>query len=94
MQTTWQVQEAKNRFSELIEMSLRHGAQTVTRHGRPIVQIVPILAPITAPTVGNSPNALAAGDAFTAHLLNAPKSDAGLTPPKRRNRRAALDLGI
>lgn len=42
MQHTWQLQEAKNRFSELVDLSLAEGPQIVTRHGKPVVQIVPI----------------------------------------------------
>jgi antitoxin Phd len=42
LQSVWQVQEAKNRFSELIEAALAQGPQVVTRHGKPVVQIVPI----------------------------------------------------
>jgi antitoxin Phd len=42
MQHTWQIQEAKNRFSELVDLSLSEGPQIVTRHGKPVVQIVPI----------------------------------------------------
>jgi antitoxin Phd len=30
----WPVQEAKSRFSELIDQSLVEGAQVITRHGR------------------------------------------------------------
>ncbi len=30
---TWQVQEAKTRFSELIEKACGEGPQTITRHG-------------------------------------------------------------
>ena len=36
----WQLQEAKSRFSEVVEQAMKHGAQTVTRHGRPAVVIV------------------------------------------------------
>gem|GEM_PF-2244351 len=28
----WQLQEAKSRFSELVEQAIKHGAQTVTKH--------------------------------------------------------------
>jgi antitoxin Phd len=42
MQHTWQLQEAKNRFSELVDLSIAEGPQIVTRHGKPVVQIVPI----------------------------------------------------
>ena len=37
----WQVQEAKQRFSELIRRTLAEGPQVVTRHGREIVVVVP-----------------------------------------------------
>ena len=40
MKTTWQVQEAKGRFSELIEEANRRGAQVITRHGRPVAVVV------------------------------------------------------
>jgi prevent-host-death family protein len=36
----WQVQEAKARFSELINRTLKDGPQTVTRHGEPVAVIV------------------------------------------------------
>jgi antitoxin Phd len=37
---TWQLQEAKSRFSELVETVLLKGAQTVTKHGKPAVVII------------------------------------------------------
>ena len=40
MQYVWQLQEAKNRFSEVVEEAIQHGPQTVTRHGREAVVIV------------------------------------------------------
>ncbi|MBP6783951.1 MAG: type II toxin-antitoxin system Phd/YefM family antitoxin [Verrucomicrobiales bacterium] len=36
----WQLQEAKSRFSELVETVILKGAQTVTKHGKPAVVIV------------------------------------------------------
>jgi prevent-host-death family protein len=41
MAHVFQVQEAKNRFSELIDLALSEGPQIVTRHGKPVVKIVP-----------------------------------------------------
>lgn len=38
--TSWQVQEAKQRFSEVLRKTLDEGPQTVTRHGQPIAVIV------------------------------------------------------
>ena len=40
MRQTWQLQEAKNRFSEVVDEALHHGPQTVTRHGREAVVIL------------------------------------------------------
>lgn len=36
----WQLQEAKNRFSEVVERAVTEGPQTVTRHGRATVVIL------------------------------------------------------
>ncbi|HEV8562218.1 MAG TPA: type II toxin-antitoxin system Phd/YefM family antitoxin [Actinophytocola sp.] len=38
----WQVQEAKQRFSELLRAVEREGPQFITRHGEVIAVIVPI----------------------------------------------------
>ncbi len=39
---TWQLQEAKNHFSEVVELAMKGGAQTVTKHGKPAVVIVSV----------------------------------------------------
>ena len=36
----WQLQEAKNRFSELVDEACKTGPQTVTRHGTVAVVII------------------------------------------------------
>ena len=38
--SVWQLQEAKNRLSELVERARTVGAQTITRHGKPVVVVV------------------------------------------------------
>jgi antitoxin Phd len=38
----WQLQEAKNRFSEVVDLAMKGGAQTVTKHGKPAVVIVSV----------------------------------------------------
>lgn len=64
MSAVWQVQEAKNHFSELIERALREGPQTVTRHGKPVVRVVAVTEGETqAP----------ADDGFLEFLLSVPK---------------------
>ncbi len=40
MNSTWQLQEAKSRLSELVDTASRKGAQTITRHGRPVAVVV------------------------------------------------------
>jgi len=40
MTKTWQLQEAKNRFSELVNEALTAGPQRVTRRGEPVVVIL------------------------------------------------------
>ncbi len=42
MKATWQLQEAKNQFSTVVDKALHEGAQTITRHGEPTVVILAI----------------------------------------------------
>jgi prevent-host-death family protein len=37
----WQIQQAKARFSEMVERTRTEGPQTVTRHGRTVAVLVP-----------------------------------------------------
>ena len=37
---TWQLQEAKQKFSEVVDRALEDGPQVVTRHGEEVVVIV------------------------------------------------------
>jgi len=41
MNNIWQLQDAKSRFSELVERALANGVQIVTRHGRKTVVVLP-----------------------------------------------------
>jgi len=36
---TWQLQEAKSRFSELVDLTLKEGPQLVTRRGQDAVGV-------------------------------------------------------
>ena len=42
MRSTWQIQEAKNRFSEVVDLALEKGAQTITRHGKAVVVMLSV----------------------------------------------------
>ena len=86
MSAVWQVQEAKNRFSELIEQALTQGPQVITRHGRAVARVV------SASQALDAAQAAGTADGFAEYLLNAPKLD-GLELPVRRSRQSALTLG-
>lgn len=38
----WQLQDAKNRLSEVVEKALHDGPQVITRHGVPTVVVVSV----------------------------------------------------
>jgi prevent-host-death family protein len=63
---TWQLQEAKSRFSEVVELSLEEGPQMVTRRGREAVVI--LAAEEYRRMTGSAPSILAT-------LLNAPRGE-------------------
>ena len=47
----WSLQEAKAKFSEVVRRAQTEGPQTVTLHGKPVVEIVRSNAEPVAPTV-------------------------------------------
>ena len=64
---TWQLQEAKSRFSEVVDLTLKEGPQLVTRRGEEAVVI--LAATDYHRLVGDAPNLI-------DHLLNAPRGEA------------------
>lgn len=58
----WQIQEAKQRFSEFVRKALDEGPQVVTRHGQEVAVLV------SAKTYRE----LTGGRSFKAFLLTAP----------------------
>ena len=40
MARKWQLQEAKNRLSEVVDLAIEEGPQTVTRHGKEVAVIL------------------------------------------------------
>ncbi len=64
---SWQPQEAKSRFGEIVDLTLTEGPQLVTRRGS---DAVVILAVADYPRlVGDAPNLI-------DHLLSAPRGEA------------------
>jgi antitoxin Phd len=39
---SWPIQDAKNQFSHVIDLACTKGPQTITKHGEPIVVMVPV----------------------------------------------------
>ena len=83
MSAVWQVQEAKNHFSELIERAVSEGPQTVTRHGKPVVRVVAIGREMPAAPPRN--------DGFVEFLLSMSRVEGGLPEmPRDTNSRPPL----
>jgi antitoxin Phd len=62
----WRVQEAKTRFSEVIELARSEGPQTITRHGKERAVIL---------SVEDYRSLIAHKPDFRAFLLGGPKVD-------------------
>ena len=75
MQTTWQLQKAKNQLSELVDAALAHGAQVITRHGKPVVKVVALT---DAEVRGGEAQA-----SLEAFLLRSPRGAALEAMPRR-----------
>jgi len=63
---TWWVQDAKSRFSEMIQRARTEGPQTITRHGTACAVVLSIED--YRALAGNGPD-------FKGHLLCGPKVD-------------------
>jgi prevent-host-death family protein len=77
---TWSVQDAKNRFSEVVEAARRR-PQTVTKHGKPAVVVVAVdeyerlrkLQQLEAPSFAEMLLAMPRGDVEFERLKAAPR---------------------
>lgn len=63
---TWRVQDAKSRFSEVLERAQTEGPQTITRHGRERAVVL---------SIENYRALMAHQPDFKAYLLGGPKVD-------------------
>jgi len=70
---TWQLQDAKNRFSEVVELALKEGAQTVTKHGKPAVVII---------SASEYQRAIAPGKSLTELLRECPEDLGEIVRPR------------
>ena len=84
----WSLQDAKNRFSAVVEAALRQGPQPVTRRGRPAVTVI-----ATVEYEGLRRAAAAARPDFRAHLLAIPPAELDTEEfPSARAAPRAIDL--
>ena len=74
----WQLQDAKNKFSELVERAVEGEPQVVTKRGKRTAVLVSAdeYARLKGRSSGTQPRD------FVEHLLNAPKGN--FTAPRRR----------
>jgi len=83
---TWQVQEAKARFSELLEASLKEGPQLVTRRGVEAAVLVPV-------KMWRRLQRAARPSLKELLLADAPRAEIPVPPRGRLRRRTAAALG-
>ena len=67
MAVTWQLHDAKQRFSELVRRAIEEGPQTVTRRGKDAVVVI---------SATQLDRLIAGGDDFKDFLCSAPDLDA------------------
>jgi prevent-host-death family protein len=84
MNNIWQLQEAKSKFSELVEQALSQGAQIVTRRGEKTVVVLPF---------EEYQRLSGRSDSLTKFLLTSPLPGAGLKieRDKRPPRKIEID---
>ncbi len=82
----WQVQEAKARFSEFLETSLKEGPQVVTRRGVEAAVLVPVEA-------WRRLQAAARPTLKQLLLADAPRAEIPVPRRGRRRRRTATAVG-
>ncbi len=75
----WQTQQAKARFSELVERALKEGPQTITRLGKPVAVLV---------SADEYRRLRTRGKSFKAHLAAAPLEGVEI----RRSRERAREI--
>ena len=73
---SWQLQEAKQKFSELVRRTREEGPQTVTRRGEEVVVVVP--AEEFRRLTGNKPD-------FKEFLMSAPEGMELIIPERPPN---------
>ena len=81
---TWQVQEAKNKFSELLERAGHGEPQVITKHGAEVAVLI---------SIGQYKERFAREQSLVEFLLNSPLADSGLVVTRHQGEyRPPVDL--
>lgn len=72
----WQLQEAKNQFSTVVEKALTDGYQVVTRHGRPAVVVL---------SMEEFRKLRPRKESLVRFLADSPLRDLGVAPKRQRD---------
>jgi prevent-host-death family protein len=74
-QRQWSLQDAKNRFSAVVEAARNGVPQTVTKHGKPVAVVLSVedYEKLTGKAEAQRPS-------FVEHLLAMPKDDEAFDP--------------
>jgi prevent-host-death family protein len=83
MGKSWQLQEAKDQFSTVVERALTVGHQVVTRHGKPAVVVV---------SVDEFRRLQPRAQSLSRFLADSPLRDLGGAPKRRRDTPRAVPL--
>ena len=83
MNNIWQLQDAKSRFSELVERALANGAQIVTRRGKKTVVVLPFdeYERLAKPS-----------DSLAQFLLTSPLAGSGLTITRDKSTPRTIEI--
>ena len=83
MNDLWQLQEAKSKFSEVVERAISHGAQIVTRRGKKTVVVL---------TYDEYERLTKRSGSLAQFLLNSPLSGSELTVERDKSLPRKIDI--
>jgi antitoxin Phd len=83
MDNHWQLQTAKSKFSALVERTLHHGVQIVTRRGKKVVVMIPF---------EEYEQLIRPQKSLTRFLLDSPFSDSGLSIERDKSMPREIDI--
>ena len=83
MKPTWKLQDAKAKFSQVVEDALKNGPQYVTRHGSKAVVIV---------SAEDFEELVSVKPSFNDFLLSCPKVSTGLNLTRKKDIPRRIDL--